>query len=203
MDSTPGSGRYDNVPQVDPDLLYDRIVRTRARVVDGQVVVSGWLTDETLGPTGYIRVHDMGLDITCSFDSLTITDVVARMNRHPHGTCPLVLSDMEFMVGMTIGPGFLKDLRSRMGGTRHCNHLYTVAQAVGQVAALTFAARLVHADPRLGEVPAIDHFAEVVAQAPTVINSCRIWREDGAVVGALREYTGDSVPRDSEVGGTS
>ena len=196
MDSTPGAGRYENVPQDDPDLLYDRVVRTRARVQDGHLVVSGWLTDETLGPTGYIRVHDMGLDITCTLDTLTITDVTARMDRHPHGTCPLVLDDMGFLVGMTIGPGFLKDLRTHMGGTRHCNHLYTVAQAVGQVAALTFAARMVHADPRLGEVAPIDHFAEVVAQAPAVVNSCRIWRSDGEVVGALQEYTGAPRPQE-------
>ena len=197
MDATPGSGRYENVPQDDPDLLYDRVVRTRARVAGGLLVVSGWLTDETRGPTGYNRVQDMGIDVTCTMDTLTIVGVDARMERHPHGTCPLVLQDMDFLVGMTIGPGFLRELRSHMGGTRHCNHLYTVAQAVGQVAALTFAARLVHADPSLGRIAPVEHFAEVVHQAPAVINSCRIWREDGDVVGALRDYASPGMDGDT------
>lgn len=185
MDTTPGSGVYSKVPQDDPDLLYDRSVRTRARIVDGQLVVSGWLTDESLGLAGFVRIHDMGLEITCGTGSLTIVKATAEMSKHPHGLCPLMIPSAETLVGLDISAGYLSEVRKRMGGVRGCNHLYSLAQSVGNVAALTFAARRVHADPSLGELPPVEFFTAITQQAPAIVNSCYIWREDGEVATSL------------------
>jgi hypothetical protein len=186
MDLTPGSGNYRRVDQDDPDLLFDRSTRTKVRVVDGQLQVVAWLADETLGPTGYIRVHDMTLRLTCTLDTLTILEAVAEMAHHPHGVCPLQTADADSLVGLSIGPGYFSALRQRMGGVRGCNHLHTLAQSAGTAAALTFAARRVHAHPEMVDLSPVEYFQEVVEVAPAVVNSCHAWREDGEIVAHLK-----------------
>lgn len=186
MDLTPGSGNYRQVPQDDPDLLFDRSMRTRVKVIDGQMRVEAWLADETLGPTGYIRVHDMTLELTCTLDTLTIIKATARMDHHPHGVCPLQTADADSLTGLTIGPGYFSALRQRMGGVRGCNHLHTLAQSAGTAAALTFAARRVHAHPEMANLPPATYFKQIVETSPGVVNSCHAWREDGEIVAQIR-----------------
>lgn len=191
LDPAPGSGNVAPVRQEAPDLLYDRTTRTQVRITGGLLVITGRLTDESLGLGGYVRVHDMGLEITCEPESMTIVEASADMVNHPHGLCPLMVPRVDSLVGLTITAGYLAEVRKRMGGVRGCNHLYALAQQVGTVAALTFAARFTHAEPALSTLQPHGFYQEVVDKAPGVVNSCYIWREDGEVATALRRADGE------------
>lgn len=188
MDKTPGSGQYRPVPREAEDLLYDRDVRTRVRRLDSEhLVITASMSDETLGPGGFVRIHDMSLEVDVTTPDLEITDVRTKMTSYPHGTCPLMIRDMREMVGMRIGRGYFSELRSKFGGNRGCNHLHLLAQSIGTVASLTFAARLIADDRLSADLPPSQWFGGVVEMEPRVIDSCKIWHRDGDLVARLRD----------------
>lgn len=185
METTPGSGHFEAVARPDPDLLYDRSVRTQARMDGSRMVVTATLADETLGPSGYVRIHEMSLSITVEPETMTIVEASAEMWNFPHGMCPSMAPSAESLVGLNVSVGYLGEVRSRMGGVRGCNHLYALAQSVGTVAALTFVARRIHGDPAIASLPPPEYFADVVEQAPGVVNTCYVWRRDGEIAAHL------------------
>ena len=63
---------------------------------------------------------------------------------------------------------------------------HTMAQNLGTVVALSFAATLTHDDPQTLELDRAAWFANVVEKEPRIVNSCVIWHEDGPLIEELR-----------------
>lgn len=194
MEQTPGSGHYPPMPRDSADLLYDRNVRTQVRRHDSEhLVVTASMSDDTLGPGGFVRIHEMSLEVDLTAPGLEITDVRTRMTSHPHGTCPLMIRDMRELVGMRIGRGYFAELRAKFGGNRGCNHLHMLAQSIGTVASLTFAARLFADGELRADVPPEQWFGGVAKKYPQVIDSCKIWHHDGDLVRRLQDVDAEAT----------
>jgi hypothetical protein len=177
-------GRSVPRPRPTDDTLYERSTRTvvRRSAEPGHLRVTATLQDDCLGQGGYQRVHDMRLIIDIRVADMVITRAEADMSAHPHGACPSTISDVQRLVGLRIGSGFNAELRSRLGGTRSCNHLHTMAQSIAQTAALSHVARLYEDDPVLSEAAYRGFYRRVLDIAPRVVNTCAVWRADGPVV---------------------
>lgn len=130
-------------------------------------------------------MHEMSLEVMLSRPDLTILEVSAGMEHHPHGTCPMTLRQMDQLVGLQVGRGYFAALRSRFGGNRGCNHLHAMAQSIGTVVVLSFAAVHTYEHPAALELTPKEWFASVAENEPRVVNSCVIWHENGELVRQL------------------
>lgn len=123
-------------------------------------------------------VHDMWIRLTLDAD-LTIRAIEAATDDAPYGLCreaPAVFATLE---GMRIGPGWRKEARRRVGGTKGCTHLLELLDPVATVAYQTVI-----------DAPDADGHDQVsVARAtgarPFFLNGCRAWAEDGPIVAQL------------------
>ncbi|MDH3219084.1 MAG: DUF2889 domain-containing protein [Gammaproteobacteria bacterium] len=79
-------------------------------------------------------VHDMWLRFTIDLDFL-IHDVQAASDHTPFSICPAAAGPMRDLVGLRIGPGWLKQARERIGTDRSCTHLMDL---LGQLAATAY-----------------------------------------------------------------
>ena len=79
-------------------------------------------------------VHDMWLRFTIDLDFL-IHDVQAASDHTPFSICPAAAGSMRDLVGLRIGPGWLKQARERVGTDRSCTHLMDL---LGQLAATAY-----------------------------------------------------------------
>jgi hypothetical protein len=191
MDPTPRAGRRAPATRSTPDALYERDVRTLVELVDPDTLrVTAHLHDDTVADGGFQAIHDMTLVATVDTTTMKITDVAAGMANTPHDACPVTLLDLQRLVGLRIASGFFGELRRRLGGVRSCNHLHTLAQQVGTVVAVSYAARRAVLTPGLADLPPEEFFGEILAMEPRVVNSCRIWAEDGDLVARLRAARG-------------
>src|SRR4051812_22421570 len=128
----------------------------------------------------------MRLTVEIRFSDMVITRAEADMTAHPHGACPSTIADVRRLVGLRIAGGFNTELRARLGGSRSCNHLHTMAQSIAQTTALSHVARLSEADPVLQRADYEPFHRRLLEIAPGVVNTCAVWRADGPVVPGLR-----------------
>jgi hypothetical protein len=173
------------------DTLYERTVRTVVTrgAEPGHFQVSATLQDDCLGQGGYQRVHDMQLRVLIRQSDLVITQAEADMSAHPHGACPSTLADVQRLIGLQVAAGFNAELRSRLGGTRSCNHLHTMAQNIAQTMALSHVASKYDDDPILQSSEYAPFYRRVLDIAPRVVNTCAVLSADGPVVPDLRSAT--------------
>jgi hypothetical protein len=78
-------------------------------------------------------IHDMSIRLTVD-DALTIRGVEVVTEASPYRICAEVAPNFQRLVGLTIGPGFRKQVRERLGGTEGCTHLVELLGPVGTTA---------------------------------------------------------------------
>jgi hypothetical protein len=66
--------------------------------------------------------HAMALRVTMD-DALLIHDVSACIDAAPFRLCPAIAREVQCLVGLRIGGGFMTELRRQLGGVRGCTHL--------------------------------------------------------------------------------
>jgi hypothetical protein len=113
-------------------------------------------------------IHDMWLRIAVD-EHLKIHEAEARMNGVPFpGTCDAIAPDYARLVGLTIGPGFRKQVSDLLGGTRGCSHVTELLWSLATAAYQTLAQHLyTHQDP---------------ARKPFHIEGCHAWDSEGPMV---------------------
>lgn len=124
-------------------------------------------------------VHDMWIRITVDED-LVVRDVQAEIDAGPFGVCPDITPGFSVLVGRRIGPGWGREIRRLLGGTKGCRHL---VELLGTAATVAFQT-VVPMRERLGET---DPGAK-----PPHLDSCHALASDGPVVKRLypKFYTG-------------
>ena len=85
-------------------------------------------------------VHDMWLRLTID-DSMRIREVEAVTDYGPFHTCPAITANFRRLEGLTIGPGFRRAVRERVGGLQGCTHLVELVGPVATTAFQTMTAR--------------------------------------------------------------
>ncbi len=121
-------------------------------------------------------VHDMVIRLKVRGPDMVIEE--AEMPHHPREECPGVLPWIRNLEGLRLATGFSMRVKEIIGGTKGCAHLTSLVIAMGPSAVQGYwaAYSVERAKMSLHE--------EAVRK---VINTCYVWREDGALVHRLRE----------------
>jgi len=172
---------------------HTRTIRcTGYRRTDGQWDIEGHMTDHKTYPfdialRGHVPVgeplHEMWLRLTLD-DNMTVRAVEAATDHAPYpAICPAIIPNYQRLVGLTIGPGWTRTTKERLGGVQGCTHLLELLGPLATTAFQTINAGLRREAAARGEVP---------PQNFGLINSCHAYKSDGEVVRVLtpEHYTG-------------
>ena len=114
-------------------------------------------------------IHDMSVRVTMD-DQMTIYEVVASIDAGPYGVCPAIAPNFARLAGVTIGPGWRKELRKRVGGTEGCTHVVEMLGSLATVAYQTLFGARSRGEDR-----------QEVRASPRLIDSCHAFRRDGEI----------------------
>ncbi|HEX4943347.1 MAG TPA: DUF2889 domain-containing protein [Usitatibacteraceae bacterium] len=111
-------------------------------------------------------VHEMWLRITVDRE-LRIVDAEAATDAMPYvGHCDRITPDYAKLIGLSIGPGYLRKVKELLGGIHGCTHITELAGSLATAAFQTFAGQgLAPPDrkpPQLDRCHALDVHAEAV-----------------------------------------
>lgn len=145
----------------------DGLFDIEAHLTDAKTYSLG--TPERPGFPAGEPVHNMWLRLTVSPD-FEIRDIAADMESTPYAYCKGAAPNMERLVGLRIGRGFIKEAISRIGGGEGCTHLRELLQPLATVAFQT----INRGAPKKNSAPgAID---------PRAMNSCYAYSEHSPVM---------------------
>lgn len=153
------------------DGLYD----IEGRIVDTKTYAynSDWLGRVEPGTP----VHDMTIRLTID-DRMKVQAVEAVTDRSPYPPCHEASANYEALVGLTIGPGWTRALRQRVGGTTGCTHITELLAQVATVAFQTLAKkRQEEARKRT-----VDGLSPEPNKRPMMLGTCHAFALDGPVV---------------------
>jgi len=159
---------------------------------DGRLIAEGWLRDErfTSGfhwsgkPRPHGVVHWICVRLLLEGWPLRIVDAEAEMPDIPHEKCPTTLPSLENIIGITIESGFSAEIIKRIGGVKGCTHMTHLIVAMGPAALHGYwTQKSREPGPPLKSI-------EEYEGLPYLINSCRLWREDGPIMKEFRELLG-------------
>lgn len=124
-------------------------------------------------------VHDMWLRITID-DDLLIHGAEASPEAGPYNSCGAIAPDYEKLVGLRVGPGFHRGVKSRLGGVAGCTHISELLYPMATVCYQTAYASRNQARRDFG-LPEIEK-PTTADQRPGHLNACHAMRIDGPVV---------------------
>jgi len=180
--------RLKDLIQTDP--VHERHLEFRTYPLeDERMIIEGWLKDERLVPgyhwNGKSRptgaVHWMCVRLLVGGWPVTILDAEAEMPDIPHELCPTTLESVKRIVGLSIVSGYSEEVHRRLGGVQGCAHLTHLIVTMGPAALhgyWTQISRQRRPIPR-----SLDEFLGL----PQLINSCKLWREDGPFMQMIQE----------------
>jgi hypothetical protein len=129
-------------------------------------------------------LHNMQLRLTLDARR-TIVTLQSTMAATPYSGCSGVNPNFQRLVGLSVGRGFRKALRERIGGVEGCTHVLALLDAMA-AAAMQAGASNDHLQRHLGPTPPARVFS-----IDALVDSCWSYRADGEVVQALREQRRD------------
>ena len=118
-------------------------------------------------------VHEMGLRLTID-DAMLIHEVEAVTDHGPFGMCPAITGNFKRLEGLTIGPGFRRAVRARVGGVQGCTHLVELLDPIATTAFQTMTARR-----RFKEA---EDRADTASERPRFLGTCHALASDSPEV---------------------
>jgi len=172
-------------PAGDREPLHRRtIVLDGYRRADGLFEVDAHLTDVKMYDfpnrdrgvmTAGTPVHDMWLRLAIDAD-MTIHEVTAVTDSAPYEICPSITPNFQRLVGVTIGAGWRRAIKERLGGIQGCTHLVELLAPVGTVAVQTLVGqRMRERRERGGPTPPS-------TGRPAILNTCHAYDSSGPIV---------------------
>ncbi len=116
-------------------------------------------------------IHHMRVRLTVT-DGLEVVEAEAITESGPFTLCGDIAPVFEKLAGLTIGPGWRREVKQIMGGIHGCTHLTDMI--LGPVAVTAFQT-VIPARARRGKPVG-------GGRPPRLINSCHAFREDGPIV---------------------
>lgn len=120
-------------------------------------------------------LHEMLLRLTID-DKFLIHDIEAATDHSPFEMCPAIAPAYKTLIGVTIGPGWRKHIRDRVGGVAGCTHLTELLYPMATVAIQTIRPLQNHRR-RLADSDSTRSRGK-----PFVLNTCHAWAESSPVV---------------------
>jgi hypothetical protein len=163
----------------------------------GKVVVEGRLVDRRLKDyylvTGEKRpagdIHHMVVRMLVNTATFIIEDVEVELVSVPREECKEVRNSLDVIKGERIVKGFSIRMKSLLGGVKSCAHLLTLVIDMGPAALQGIfssgAQKPMDVKTMLADPARINFFMK------TLINTCRVWREDGPALKKLRDFIDD------------
>ena len=118
-------------------------------------------------------VHEMWLRLTVD-DSMRIREVEAATDHGPFGMCAAITENFKRLEGLTIGPGFRRAVRARVGGTQGCTHLVELVDPIATTVYQTMTARRSHRQAQIQ--------AKRGPERPRFLGTCHALASDSPVV---------------------
>lgn len=115
-------------------------------------------------------VHDMWVRLTIDLDFL-IHEVRSSSDQTPFGICPQATAEMEKLVGLKIGGGWMRQVRERIGFNAGCTHLIDLLPIISATAYQTL-----HAELEAREL------ALPTREKPPILDTCLALSSNGDVV---------------------
>src|SRR5574337_1152075 len=128
-------------------------------------------------------LHDMQLRLTVDRERHVVA-LVSAMAATPYAGCSEVNPNFQRVVGLSLGRGFRKALRERLGGTHGCTHVLALLDAMAAAAVQAFASNT-HAPRRDGAAEPVR-----IWRLDALLDSCWSYRSDGPVVQRYRQRGG-------------
>jgi len=145
---------------------------------DGNLDIDAWLTDTKTVAIDTDRrllapgevLHGLGARMTIN-PAREIVDFIAAMDDTPSTACETAPANFRALIGLTIGPGFVRAAYERVGGTLGCTHIREMLQQMATVAYQSmFQLRRQAAAESRREGP------------PALLDSCHGWRAGGDLI---------------------
>ncbi|MEX2130090.1 MAG: DUF2889 domain-containing protein [Pseudohongiellaceae bacterium] len=130
-------------------------------------------------------LHEMLLRVTID-RHFVIQDVEAATESSPFEMCPNIAPNYKALIGITMGAGWRKAIRQKVGGTDGCTHLTELLFPMATVAFQTIFPLLRHRRNKS------DADTSDSTRRPQVLDTCHAWASDSPVVKkfAPNYYTG-------------
>lgn len=122
-----------------------------------------------------VPLHEMLLRLTID-DKLLIHDIEAATDHSPFAICPAITPAYKALIGVTIGPGWRQQIRSRVGGVQGCTHLTELLFPMATVAIQTIRPLKNH------RKKLADSDSSQGRGKPFVLNTCHAWHESSPIV---------------------
>lgn len=120
-------------------------------------------------------LHEMWLRVTVN-DHFEVIDIEAATDNSPFAMCPDITPVYKSLIGVTIGPGWRKAIRDRVGGVHGCTHLTELLSPLATVAIQTIRPLQNHRRRQA------DSDSRHFKGKPFVLNTCHAWAEHSPVV---------------------
>jgi len=131
-------------------------------------------------------LHEMLLRVTVDSEFI-IRDVEAATENSPFEMCPDITPNYKALVGITMGAGWRKAIRQKVGGKEGCTHITELLFPMATVAFQTIWPR------RQKQPKQPDSKTASSSRRPQVLDTCHAWATDSPIVkkNAPKFYTGD------------
>jgi len=166
--------------------LHNRMIKMDAYYRDdGLWDIEGRVTDikaysYTSEVRGEVRpgdhVHDMFIRLTLD-DRHTVVDVEVSMDATPFDMCVEVEPNFKILIGLKVGPGWMKNVRERVGGKHGCVH---VVELFAPMATVAF--QSVPSYKRIRDAGKPRPERSVTKQKPFSLGGCYSWAYDSPMV---------------------
>lgn len=117
-------------------------------------------------------VHDMWIRLTLD-DDFTVRDIEVSTAAAPFAVCGDIAPGFAVVKGLTVGPGWRRRLKERLGGVKGCTHLVEMLGAMATVAFQT----IYPARARDGRGMETDE-----GRVPPMLDACHALARDGDIV---------------------
>jgi len=164
--------------------LHTRNIEVATYEYDGQrIIVEGFLKDDRFQESHMITgetfpsgvVHHMAIRLLVNCSNLLIEDVDVDLISVPREVCRETIDCLASVKGLAITKGFTAKVKKIAGDNKGCAHLVELILAMAPAVIQGFGA---HQSRKPSNFDS-DH-AKVVFQF--LVNTCRVWREDGPFV---------------------
>jgi len=122
------------------------------------------------------HVHDMFIRLTLD-DRHEVVDVEVSMDAFPFDMCPQIVPNFQALKGLKVGPGWMKNVRERVGGKHGCVH---VVELFGPMATVAFQAIPTYKRQLNAGKPRKD--SEGPKRKPFSLGGCHSWAYDSPLV---------------------
>lgn len=152
------------------------------------MIVEGFLRDDRFQESHVITgetfpggvIHHMAIRLLVNCSNLVIEDVDVDQMSVPREVCRETIDCLDSIKGLTITKGFTSKVKKLAGGNKGCTHLVELILTMAPAVFQGFGAHQTQKPANFDS-----NRAQMLLQF--LVNTCRVWREDGPFVEMIKK----------------